>query len=235
MKTQCNSDALLFQTQTRRDVVAHFNGGNICSDAGGLLLRQNARLTREVAVALEQARTLFQQTHQPVRVFKDFHYQTLKSWSRSRRVVSKAEYLAKGENPRFVVTSLSADEVDARTLYEQRYCGRGEMENRIKEQQLWLFADRTSCATMRANQLRLWFSSVAYTLMQALRRLGLRGTRWAKAQCGTIRARLLKIGAQVRVTVRKVWVSFSESYPYQPLFRQVYANLAALCPMPLRC
>lgn len=172
-------------------------------------LAKNARLKREVTAALEQARTLFQQTHQPARVFKDFRYQTLKSWSRSRRVVGKAEYLAQGENPRFVVTSLSAEKMDARRLYEQRYCGRGEMENRIKEQQLWLFADRTSCATMRANQLRLWFSSVAYTLMQALRRLGLRGTRWAKAQCGTIRTKLLKIGAHVRVTVRKVWVSFS--------------------------
>jgi len=198
-------------------------------------LAKNARLKREVAIELEQARTRFQQTHQPARVFKDFRYQTLKSWSRSRRVVGKAEYLAKGENPRFVVTSLSTEEEDARPLYEQRYCGRGEMENRIKEQQLWLFADRTSCSTMRANQLRLWFSSVAYTLMQALRRLGLKGTRWARAQCGTIRTKLLKIGAQIRVTVRKVWVSFSESYPYQPLFRQVYANLAALGPMPLRC
>jgi hypothetical protein len=198
-------------------------------------LAKNQRLKRAIAVELEQARTRLQQTHQPARVFKDFRYQTLKSWSRSRRVIGKAEYLEKGENPRFVVTSLSADEVDARTLYEQRYCGRGEMENRIKEQQLWLFADRTSCATMRANQLRLWFSSVAYTLMQALRRLGLKGTKLAQAQCGTIRSKLLRIGAQICVTVRKVWVSFSESYPYQRLFRQVYANLVVLCPIPLRC
>jgi hypothetical protein len=198
-------------------------------------LAKNERLKREIAAELAQAQILFGQTNQPARVFKDFRYQTLESWSRPRRVVGKAEYLDKGENPRFVVTSLSAAEIDAGTLYEQRYCARGDMENRIKEQQLWLFADRTSCATMRANQLRLWFSSVAYTLMQALRRLGLRGTRLAKAQCGTIRLKLLKIGAQIRVTVRKVWVSFSESYPYQPLFRQVYENLVGLCPIRLPC
>jgi hypothetical protein len=198
-------------------------------------LAKNQRLKREIAIELEQAKTIFEQTNESARVFKDFQYKTLKSWSRSRRVVGKAEYLDKGENPRFVVTSLSCDEVDAGTLYEQMYCGRGDMENRIKEQQLWLFADRTSCATMRANQLRLWLSSVAYTLMQALRRLGLRGTKLDKAQCGTIRLKLLKIGAQVRVTVRKVWVSFSESYPYQQLFRQVYENLAVVCPIPLRC
>jgi hypothetical protein len=198
-------------------------------------LAKNERLKREIAAELEKAKTIFGQTNQPARLFKDFEYQTLKSWSCSRRVVGKAEYLDKGENPRFVVTSMSSAEIDARTLYEQRYCGRGDMENRIKEQQLWLFADRTSCATMRANQLRLWLSSVAYTLMQALRRLGLKGTKLAKAQCGTIRLKLLKIGAQVWVTVRKIWVSFSESYPYQQLFRQVYENLAVLRPIPLRC
>jgi Transposase DDE domain group 1 len=198
-------------------------------------LAKNQRLKREIAAELEQAQNLFHQTDEPARVFKDFRYQTLKSWSRSRRVVGKAEHLEKGENPRFVVTSLSTEQVDARTLYEQTYCGRGDMENRIKEQQLWLFADRTSCATMRANQLRLWFSSVAYTLMQALRRLGLKGTKLAKAQCGTIRVKLLKIGARIRVTVRKIWVSFSESYPYQQLFREVYGNLIGLCPMQLRC
>jgi len=198
-------------------------------------LAKNERLKREIAAELEQAGTICRQTHQSARVFKDFEYKTLESWSRSRRVVGKAEYLEKGANPRFVVTSLSVDQVDARTVYEQRYCARGDMENRIKEQQLWLFADRTSCATMRANQLRLWFSSVAYTLMQALRRLGLKGTKLARAQCNTIRLKLLKIGAQIRVTVRKVWVSLSESYPYQQLFRQVYENLIRLCPTPLRC
>jgi hypothetical protein len=207
-----------------------------CNDVDYVLgLAKNERLKREIAAEIEQARKIYQETAQAARVFKDFAYQTLESWSRSRRVVGKAEYLAKGQNPRFVVTSFSSEEFDARCLYEDQYCGRGDMENRIKEQQLWLFADRTSCATMRANQLRLWFSSVAYTLMLALRRLGLKGTKLAKAQCGTIRLKLLKIGAQIRVTVRKVWVSLSESYPYQQLFRQVYDNLVHLCPIPLRC
>jgi hypothetical protein len=198
-------------------------------------LAKNERLKKEIAEELQQAKELHEQTSQPERVFRDFEYQTLKSWSRSRRVVGKAEYMKKGENPRFVVTSLSSEEFDAKTLYEQQYCGRGDMENRIKEQQLYLFADRTSAATMRANQLRLWFSSVAYTLMNALRRLGLKGTKLAKAQCNTIRLKLLKIGAQIKVTVRKVWMSLSESYPYQHLFKQVYENLIQLCSIPLRC
>jgi hypothetical protein len=207
-----------------------------CNDVDYVLgLAKNERLKREIATEIEQAKKLYQETAQAARVFKDFEYQTLESWSRSRRVVGKAEYLQKGENPRFVVTSFSSEEFAARCLYEDQYCGRGDMENRIKEQQLWLFADRTSCATMRANQLRLWFSSVAYTLMLALRRLGLKGTKLAKAQCGTIRLKLLKIGAQIRVTVRKIWLSFSESYPYQHLFRQVYENLVGLCAIRLRC
>ncbi len=138
-------------------------------------LAKNDRLKKEIAAEIGQAKKIYEETGQPARVFKDFAYQTLESWSRSRRVVGKAEYLQKGQNPRFVVTSLSADEFDAKTLYEEQYCARGDMENRIKEQQLCLFADRTSAATMRANQLRLWLSSVAYTLMNALRRLGLKG------------------------------------------------------------
>jgi len=198
-------------------------------------LAKNERLKKEIAEELKQAKELHEQTFQPERVFRDFEYQTLKSWSRSRRVVGKAEYMQKGENPRFVVTSLSTEQFDGKTLYEEQYCGRGDMENRIKEQQLCLFADRTSAATMRANQLRLWFSSVAYTLMNALRRLGLKSTKLAKAQCDTIRLKLLKIGAQIKVTVRKVWVSLSESYPYQQLFKQVYENLRRLCSIPLRC
>ncbi|KKK78983.1 hypothetical protein LCGC14_2838070, partial [marine sediment metagenome] len=198
-------------------------------------LAKNKRLKEEITQELQEAKELYEQTSQASRVYKDFEYQTLKSWSKSRRVVGKAEYLQKGENPRFVVTSLSTEQFDGKTLYEQQYCARGDMENRIKEQQLCLFADRTSAATMRANQLRLWFSSVAYTLMNALRRLGLKGTKLAKAQCNTIRLKLLKIGAQIKVTVRKVWVSFSESYPYQHLFKQVYENLRRLCPIPLRC
>ncbi len=124
-----------------------------------------------------------------------------------------------------MVTSLSADEFDARALYEDVYCARGEMENRIKEQQLCLFADRTSCATMRANQLRLWLSGVAYTLLVALRQFGLQGTEMSRARCDTIRLKLLKLGALVRTTVRRVWVSFSESWPYRRVFAQVYENL----------
>ena len=198
-------------------------------------LAKNERLKKEIVNQMEQAKELYEQTTQASRVYKDFEYQTLKSWSKARRVIGKAEYMEKGENPRFVVTSLSADEFDAKTLYEEQYCARGDMENRINEQQLCLFADRTSAATMRANQLRLWFSSVAYTLMNALRRLGLKRTKLAKAQCDTIRLKLLKIGAQIKVTVRKVWVSLSESYPYQQLFKQVYENLMRFCPIPLRC
>ena len=170
-----------------------------------------------------------------MRVFKDFRYQTLKSWSRSRRVIGKAEHLAKGANPRFVVTSLPADAFDAQSLYEKEYCARGEMENRIKEQQLCLFADRTSAATMRANELRLWFASMAYTLMNALRRLGLKDTSMARARCDTIRLKLFKIGARVRITFRKVWVSMAESCPYRRIFRQVYDNLVGTRPIPLRC
>ncbi len=198
-------------------------------------LAKNKRLNAEIAGELEQAKTQFETTGEAARVFKDFVYQTRDSWSRARRVVGKAEHMAKGANPRFVVTSLSADEIDARPLYEDEYCARGDMENRIKEQQLNLFADRTSAATMRANELRLWFSSVAYTLLSALRRLGLKGTDLARAQCGTIRLKLLKIGAQIRVTVRKVWVSLAESYPYREVFHQVFDRLRKLCPTPLRC
>ena len=190
---------------------------------------------REVAGALLQAQQQFAQTGQASRVFVEFEYQTLDSWSHARRVVAKAEHLAQGPNPRFVTTSIAAEEVAAAVLYEQHYCGRGDMENRIKEQQLYMFARRTSCATMRANQLRLWFSAIAYTLQVALRRLGLTGTELAQAQCHTIRLKLLKIGAQVRVTVRKVWISLSESFPYQDLFRRVYRNLRNLASYPLRC
>jgi hypothetical protein len=198
-------------------------------------LAKNKRLIAEIACELEQAKEQFEATGEPARVFTDFAYQTRESWSRPRRVVGKAEHIAKGANPRFVVTSLSADEMEAQPLYEDEYCSRGDMENRIKEQQLYLFADRTSAATMRANELRLWFSSVAYTLLLALRRLGLKGTELAKAQCGTIRLKLLKIGAQIRVTVRKVWVSLAEGYPYREVFCQVYARLCKLRPKPLRC
>jgi len=201
-------------------------------------LARNSRLEEMLAEALAQAHVRYLATGVAARVFADLEYQTRDSWSRARRVVGKAEYLPKGPNPRFVVTSLAAEERAAQPLYEQDYCGRGEMENRIKEQQLMLFADRTSTATLRANQLRLYFSSVAYLLLAALRRLGLAGTGQARAQCQTMRGQLFKIGALVRVTVRKVWVSFSSAWPYQELFRQVWANLQRAPRVvlhPLRC
>ena len=196
-------------------------------------LAKNSRLNKALGRQLYQAKKQHEKTGLPERVFRDFSYRTRNTWSRRRRVVGKAEQLAAGANPRFVVSSIPTAEMDARTLYEDEYCARGEMENRIKEQQLYLFADRTSTATMRANQLRLWFSSVAYVLMQALRRLGLKGTTMAKAQCETIRLKLLKIGAQVRVTVRKIWVSLASGSPYAAMFQQVCNNLRATSP--LRC
>jgi len=188
-------------------------------------LAKNERLNKEIEFEMAQAQEIHKSTEAAARVFKDFRYRTRKSWSCERRVVGKAEYLAKGANPRFVVTSVSSEEKDARTLYEDFYCARGDMENRIKEQQLGLFADRTSTAWMRSNQLRLYFSSFAYILMQRLRQWGLKGTELAQAQCETIRLKLFKIGAQIAVTVRKVWISFSESYPYLGLFQRVFARL----------
>jgi hypothetical protein len=198
-------------------------------------LAKNARLTRIIGLEMHQAKQESEKTEQAARVFKDFIYRTRTSWSGSRRVVGKAEHLAGKPNPRFVVTSLSHEEFDAVTLYEKEYCARGEMENRIKEQQLYLFADRTSAETMRANQLRLWLSSVAYTLLATLRQKALAGTALASARCDTIRLKLLKIGAQVRVTVRKVWLSLSEAYPLRELFEQVMANICRLPAPPMRC
>jgi hypothetical protein len=186
---------------------------------------KNERLKAIIAEELKQAQRQYEETKEASRVFKDFRYQTRESWKQERRVVAKAEHLDKGSNPRFIVTSIKKETIDAQTLYEQLYCARGDMENRIKEQQLWLFADRTSAGKMRANQLRLYFSSVAYILMQALRRLGLTGTQMAAAQCHTIRLKLLKVGAQVKITVRKVWISLSGGYPYTDLFYQVFRNI----------
>ena len=194
-------------------------------------LAKNERLKAEIQKEMEEAETQYQQTGCAARFFKEFCYQTRKSWSRARRVVAKAEHLEKGENPRFVVTSLSQEGWAAQALYEQLYCARGDMENRIKEQ-LMLFSDRTSTAYLRSNQLRLYFSSVAYVLLQMLRRLGLEGTELAKAQCATIRLKLLKIGALIRISVRKVGVSLAGGYPYVALFRQVHAKL---CAVPLKC
>ncbi len=196
-------------------------------------LAKNTRLLKMLQPSLEQARQQFTQTKQASRVFQELQYRTLDSWSCERRVVGKAEHLGKGPNPRFVVTSLTEQELAAQALYEQEYCGRGDMENRIKEQQLMLFADRVSCSTMRANQVRLSLATVAYVLMRALRQYGLADTELSSAQCDTIRVKLLKIGALVRVTVRKVWVSLSEAYPLREVFAQVWRKLASLSGMEL--
>lgn len=191
-------------------------------------LAKNERLKAELLEAMAEAKAEHTKTSEPARRFVDFEYQTRDSWSHERRVIGKAEYMDKGENPRFVVTSLSKERMEAKSLYEDCYCARGEMENRIKEQQLDLFADRTSTETMRANQLRLWFSSVAYLLMHALRMLGLAATEFAQAQCGTIRNKILKIGAQIKISVRRVLVSFAGGYPYQDIFEQVFQRLKVL-------
>ena len=183
-------------------------------------LARNTRLVGEVAAELDLARTEAEQTGQAARRFKDFCYQTLDTWSHARRVIGKAEQLAGtgGEtsaNPRFVVTSLTTEAWPAQALYERLYCARGEMESRIKECQLDLFADRTSAGTMRANQLRLWFASMAYVLLAALRRIALPATRLARATAGTIRLKLLKLGALVRVSVRRVTVAMASGHPWQ--------------------
>jgi hypothetical protein len=188
-------------------------------------MARNPWLEKMVGHALEQARQQWEQTQQPARVFVEFEHETVSgTWSRRRRVVTKAEHIDGKSNPRFVVTSQGAEAWAARQLYEDLYCARGDMENRIKEQFV-LFADRVSAATMRANQLRLYLSAMAYSLVCGLRRLGLRATSWARAQVGTIRLRLLKIGAQIRVTVRKVWVQMSSSFPLQNLFGQALQQL----------
>ena len=188
-------------------------------------LARNERLVGRIAEDLAAAAAESLACGDPVRRFADFAWRTLDSWSRDRRVVPKAEHLPKGPNPRFVVTSLSADAIDARVLYEDVYCARGQVENRIKEQQLDLFADRTSAATMRANQLRLWFASFAYVLLDALRRIGLRHTQFAAATCGTIRLKLLKIGAQVRTSVRRIKVAMASACPYQAEYHLAYLYL----------
>jgi hypothetical protein len=188
-------------------------------------MARNARLEKIVADALEQARQQFEQTGEAARIFREFQHETVSgSWSRCRRVVAKAEHIDGKSNPRFVVTSLAAQGWAAQPLYEDLYCARGDMENRIKEQFV-LFADRVSAATMRANQLRLYLSVCAYTLVAGLRRLGLKATELAAAQAGTIRLRLLKIGAQIRVTVRKVWIQMASSFPRQQLFATVLNHL----------
>jgi hypothetical protein len=188
-------------------------------------LARNERLVGVITDDLAAAQAESMAQGRPARRFADFAWRTLASWSRARRVVAKAEHLPQGPNPRFVVTSLAANKLAAPTLYEDVYCARGEVENRIKEQQLDLFADRTSAATMRANQLRLWFASFAYVLLEALRRIGLRHTQFARATCGTIRLKLLKIGAQVRKSVRRIKVAMSSAFPYQAEYHLAYLYL----------
>jgi len=191
-------------------------------------LAKNKRLLRILGKQMHEAEVQFEQVRQPTRVFKDFTYKTTKSWRHERRVIGKAEHLSKGANPRFVVTSLTEQQVAAQELYEKEYCGRGDMENRIKEKKLFLFADRVSCATMRANQVRLCLASVAYVLMRALREFGLKQTDLQQAQCDTIRTRLLKMGAVVRVSVRRVFVAFSQAYAVPEVFQRVWENLRQL-------
>jgi Transposase DDE domain group 1 len=185
---------------------------------------RNERLRRIIEPQMQQALALYQETGQAARVFTEFAYETNTSWSRSRRVVAKAEQIEGKENPRYLVTSLETENWPARKLYEEVYCARGDMENRVKEQ-FSLFAGRVSAATMRANQLRLYLSAAAYVLMSAFRRLALSGTAWARVQCQTIRSQLLRIGAQVRITAPKVWVSIASSYPHWRVFAQAYEQL----------
>ena len=191
-------------------------------------LARNKKLRKIIGAQMREATQQWNQTGKPARVFSEFEYKTKKTkkggWDRDRRVAAKAEHINGKENPRFVVTSLKSEEWAALALYEKLYCARGDMENRIKEQ-FSLFADRVSTETMRANQMRLYLSAMAYVLVSGLRRLGLKATELAEAQVSTIRTKLLKIGAQIRVTVRKVWVSMASSYPWQNLYQQVRANL----------
>src|SRR3954451_11794908 len=191
-------------------------------------LARNQRLRRIIGEQMWEATQQWTKTGKPARIFTEFDYQTKKTkkggWDHQRRVAAKAEHIDGKENPRFVVTSLSTEQWTAQHLYEELYCARGDMENRIKEQ-FSLFADRVSAETMRANQMRLYLSTMAYILVSGLRRLGLKSTELAQAQVSTIRTKLLKIGAQIRITARKVWVSMTSSYPWQSLYEQVWTNL----------
>ena len=193
-------------------------------------MARNKRLERMVVDERTAAKATFLATGKAARVFKDLTYRTKRSWSRSRRVVAKAEHLEKGANPRFVVTSLRTDKIGGQDLYERIYCARGEMENRIKECQLDLYADRTSAATLRANQLRLWFASLAYVLMEAVRQLALAGTEMANATAGSIRLKLLKLGAVVTISVRRIKLAFATACPMRGLFTAAVGRLRALGP-----
>jgi hypothetical protein len=190
-------------------------------------LQKNDRLVAEIASEIVQAEAKSRRTGKPARYFKDFRWTTRRSWSRERRVVGKAEFTEDEANPRFVVTSLTRAECKPKYLYEKLYCARGDMENRIKECQLDLYADRTSTATMRANQLRLWLASFAYVLLCAVRRIGLHHTPFANASCGTIRLKLLKIGALVRVSVRRIKIAMASSCPAAEVWGRAAVRLTA--------
>ncbi len=190
-------------------------------------LARNVRLTRAIGAELAEAREESQATGQPARRFKQLIWSTRKSWSRERRVIAKAEWTKGEANPRFIVTSLTAADGDSRRLYEEVYCARGEMENRIKECLMDLFADRTSTGTMKANQLRLWFASMAYVLLESLRRIALQATDLADASCGTIRRKLLKIGALVTVSVRRIKLAMASGCPYKAVFASAHRALSA--------
>ena len=192
-------------------------------------LAKNSRLKDRIEGLMAQVEEEAEKTGEPVRRFKNFSYSTLDSWSRGRRVVAKAEHLTDKANPRFIVSSLPEEKWTGKLLYEDLYCARGEMENRIKEQQLGLFADRTSAHRMRVNQMRLWLASLAYVLIARLRTWGLQGTEWARAQVWTLRSKLLKIGALVKVSVRRVFFEISRHYPKKELFAKVLARLQAAC------
>ena len=187
-------------------------------------LARNSRLETILEPQLREASAQFNRTQKRARIFTEFQYETVDSWSRPRRVIGKAEHTEGKSNPRFVVTSLSAATWSPQKLYEDLYCARGDMENRIKEQ-LSLFADRVSAETMQANQLRIYFSAMAYLLVDGLRRLALTGTDMARAQVWTIRLHLLKIGAQLRISVRQIWISMAASYPRQQLFQHAWVAL----------
>ena len=205
-----------------REELMHWCEQNRVDYAFGL--QRNQRLRRIIGRELHQAHLLHQTTGKPARLFAEFDYRTHKSWSRARRVVAKAEHLDKGENPRFVVTSLSAQQWAAQPLYEKFYCARGEMENRIKEQ-MCLFADRLSTDEMKGNQLRLYFSALAYTLIESLRRLALKATEWAQAQVNTIRSKLFKIGAIVRISARRIVLQMSSAYPWKDIYARAWHAL----------
>ena len=190
-------------------------------------LAKNERLIAMIEAELAKAADKSRRTGKPARFFKDFMWATLDSWSRRRRVIAKAEHTKRDANPRFIVTSLKSIECKGKYLYEKVYCARGDMENRIKECQADLFADRTSAATMRANQLRLWFASMAYVLICALRRIGLHHTDFAEATCGTIRLKFLKIGALVTVSVRRVKIAMASACPTADIWGIAAARLSA--------